>query len=337
MTEYKIAIVNSNSFGQIYPEHLDRLQKIGSIKRFMVDQNISGKALAKLLNGFNIIIASVTPNFTREFFEHKDELLLLSRHGIGFNNVDVSAAREHHTLVTLVSPLVERDAVAENAFANLLAITRKTVSAHNMVVKGSWSNRATFQGTNFTGKTFGVIGVGNIGSRVAELFQDAFHGRVLVVDPKPHVPGNWFEANPKIELVDLTTMLEQADFISLNASLNETSKELLNDQTLKLVKDGVYITNAARGALINESAMQSAIESGKVAGYATDTMISEPVNADHPFLTNDRIIITPHTSAYTDDCLFAMGEKCVGDVENFVTDLPLIREITLTDELKDQA
>ena len=334
MTKYNIAIVNSNSFGQVYTQHIERLEKIGTVKRFMVDQQIPGKELAELLNGFNIIIASVTPNFTREFFENKDELLLLSRHGIGYNNVDVSAARKHKTLVTLVSPLVERDAVAENAFTNLLAVTRKTVPAYNNVVAGEWSNRAAFQGTNLTGKTFGVVGVGNIGSRVAELFQGAFHGRVLVTDPEPHCPDNWFADNPKIERVSLETLLKESDFISLNASLNDTSIEIINENSLKLVKDGVYITNAARGALINEDAMLNAIKNGTVAGYGTDTMIDEPVKSDHPFLKNDRIIVTPHTSAYTNDCLFAMGEKCVGDVENFINHKPLIREITLTDELQ---
>ncbi|QIL51182.1 hydroxyacid dehydrogenase [Weissella coleopterorum] len=335
MPEYKIALVNSNSFGKIYPEHIQRLEKIGTVQRFIVDQQIPGKELAELLHGFNIIIASVTPNFTREFFENKDELLLLSRHGIGYNNVDVPAAREHGTLVTLVSQLVERDAVAENAFTNLLAITRRTVAADSATHKGDWSNRADFQGTNFTGKTYGVIGCGNIGSRVAELFLYAFNGRVLVADPEPHAADGWFEANPKIEHVSLETLLKESDFISLNASLNATSEEIINTDSISLMKDGVYITNAARGALINEPSLLNAIESGKIAGYGTDTMIEEPVQQDHPFLKNNHIIVTPHTSAYTDDCLHAMGEKCVSDVENFINHQPLVREITLTDELKN--
>lgn len=335
MTEYKIALVNSNSFGKVYPEHIKRLEKIGVVQRFMVDQQIPGKQLAELLHGFNIIIASVTPNFTREFFENKDELLLLSRHGIGYNNVDIIAAREHGTLVTLVSQLVERDAVAENAFTNLLAVTRRTVAADLATHEGNWSNRANFQGTNFTGKTYGVIGCGNIGSRVAELFLYAFNGRVLVSDPEPHAATGWFEANPKIEHVPLETLLNESDFISLNASLNETSLGIINADSINLMKDGVYITNAARGALINESDLLAAIESGKVAGYGTDTMIEEPVKKDHPFLKNNHIIVTPHTSAYTNDCLHAMGEKCVSDVENFITHKPLVREITLTDELKE--
>ncbi|MFT9267378.1 D-isomer specific 2-hydroxyacid dehydrogenase family protein [Oenococcus sp.] len=327
--KYSIAIVNSNSFGKVYTEHLDRLSKIGSVRRFMFDQNISGKDLAQNLQGFNIIIASVTPNFTAEFFEHKDELLLLSRHGIGFNNVDISAAKKHHTLVTLVPQDIERDAVAENALTNLLAVTRQVIPSYNANKLGHWEQRANFQGVNLTGKTFGVIGCGNIGSRMAEIFANGFNGRVLVYDPDPetHAPKNWFK-NHHPERVDLETLLHNSDFITLNASLNETSIGILGEKALAKVKRGVFITNAARGALVNEEALLRAIEDGRVRGYGTDTTTEEPTKASHPFFRNDHIVVTPHTSAYTDDCLYGMGEKCVSDVENFVHQKPLTREVT---------
>ncbi|OIK85856.1 D-isomer specific 2-hydroxyacid dehydrogenase family protein [Oenococcus oeni] len=330
MTEkYRIAIVNSNSFGKVYTQHIERLKKIGSIERFMFDQQISGKELAEKLQGFNIIIASVTPNFTKEFFDNKDELLLLSRHGIGFNNVDLQAAKNHGTLVTLVPEDIERDAVAENALANLMSVVRRIIPSYAANKAGNWETRADFQGTNLTGKTFGVIGCGNIGSRMAEIFNQGFHGRVLITDPnpEPHAPKNWFKDNHP-ERVGLETLLESSDFITLNASLNETSRGILGEQALNRVKRGVYITNAARGALIDENAMLEAIEDRRVRGYATDTTIEEPTSANHPFFKNDRVIVTPHTSAYTDDCLFGMGEKCVSDVENFVNHKPLVREIT---------
>ena len=120
MTENKIAVVNSSSFGQIFKEHWEELEKIGQVDRFMVDPEISGKDLAAKLNGYNIIIASVTPNFTEEFFDNMDGLQLISRHGIGYNSVDIKAAKEHGVKVTIVPPLVERNAVAEAALTNLI-------------------------------------------------------------------------------------------------------------------------------------------------------------------------------------------------------------------------
>lgn len=138
MTNYKIAIVNSSSFGKIFPKHIRRLEKIGGVTHFDVDSEISGKELATLLTGYNLIVASVTPYFTKEFFEHKDELILITRHGIGYNNIDLEAAKKHQTIVSIIPALVERDAVAENNVTNLLALLRCTVESNAKVRQDQW-------------------------------------------------------------------------------------------------------------------------------------------------------------------------------------------------------
>ncbi|WP_461239771.1 D-isomer specific 2-hydroxyacid dehydrogenase family protein [Paucilactobacillus sp. N302-9] len=329
MTEYKIAVVNSSSFGQVFKEHWQQLEKVGQIDRFMVDPDISGPDLAAKLHGYNVIISSVTPFFKADFFENKDELLLISRHGIGYNNVDLEAAKKHGTKVTIVPPLVERNAVAENAFSNLMAVVRQSAASSNRIKAGHYEDRAQFMGHEFSGKTYGVIGCGNIGSRVAELFQ-FFGGEVMVTDPDPKAPAGWFEKNPNVKRVSLDELLSKSDYISLNASLNDTDYHLINADALKKAKDGVYFVNHARGALIDETAMLKAVEDGKVSGYAADTMEVEPVSADHPFLQNEHFLITPHTSAYTYECLHGMGEKCVSDVTNLASGKPLVRELTAT-------
>ncbi len=98
---HKIAIVNSSSFGKRFPDQMERLEKFGEVKRFKFPIHIDGKELAQKLQGFDIIIASVTPFFTKEFFEAKDETLLISRHGIGFNNIDIEAATDKNTICLL--------------------------------------------------------------------------------------------------------------------------------------------------------------------------------------------------------------------------------------------
>lgn len=329
MSKYNIAVVNSSSFGQVFKEHWEQIEALGNVERFIVKPDISGPELAKKLHGFNIIISSVTPFFKQDFFDNKDELLLISRHGIGFNNIDLKAAKEHGTKVTIVPPLVERNAVAENAFANLMSIVRQAPAAAQRIRDDKYEDRAHFMGHELSGKTFGVIGCGNIGSRVAELFQ-IFGGKVLVTDPEPKAAPGWFDDNPKVERVSLDELLAQADFISLNASLNDGDYHLINDEALSKAKDGVYFVNHARGALIDEDAMLKAVKSGKVSGYAADTMEFEPVRASHPFVNTDHFLITPHTSAYTYECLFGMGEKCVSDVANMINGKPLVRELTET-------
>ncbi|WP_279084463.1 D-isomer specific 2-hydroxyacid dehydrogenase family protein [Gilliamella apis] len=321
MKNYKIAIINSSSFGKYFPNHLERLEKIGEVKHFTFENNIPGKELAEALQDFNIVIASVRPFFNKEFFDNKKQpLLLLSRHGIGFNNVDVVAAKEYGTIVTIVPPLVERDAVAENAVTNLLALIRQTVQSQEAVKSNEWKKRASFLGINVTGKVIGIIGCGNIGSRVAEIFKHGFNARLLVVDPKVNV--DWANKN-NIEIVELDYLLQNADIISLNASLNETSYHILKAPQFSLMKKGVYITNTARAELIDETALLNALDNGTVAGHATDVMYVEPSYSDHPLVKHPKVLVTPHTSAYAIECLQGMGEKCVQDVENFVNNLEL--------------
>ncbi|WP_392563236.1 D-isomer specific 2-hydroxyacid dehydrogenase family protein [Orbus wheelerorum] len=320
MKNYNIAVINSSSFGKYFPEHLQRLEKIGKVKSFTFDNNIDGKSLAEALEGFNIIITSVRPFFNKDFFAHKDALFLISRHGIGYNNVDIIAAKNHGTIVSIVPPLVERDAVAENAITNLLALVRKTVQSQDAVKGNEWSKRATFLGINVTGKTVGIIGCGNIGSRVAEIFKHGFNARILVTDPK--VDNNW-AIKHDIEIVELDYLLEHSDIISLNASLNDTSYNILNKREFSLIKKGVYITNTARAELINEAALLHALDENIVAGHATDVMYVEPSFNDNPLIKHPNVLVTPHTSAYTIECLQGMGEKCVSDVENLVKKAPL--------------
>jgi len=315
MSKYKTAIVNSSSFGQWFPDHMKRLEAIGSVERFTFPNDIDGVTLAEELQGYNLIISSVTPFFTQDFFENKDELFIISRHGIGYNNIDLNAAKEKGTVVTIVPPLVERDAVAENAVTNLMALLRQTVASSKAAKEDRWQDRAHFMGNNLTGKTVGVIGCGNIGSRVAEILKYGFNTRLLVTDPA--INQEWAEKH-QAEVVSLDRLLKEADVISLNASLNETSFQLLDKQAFAKMKKGMYITNTARGALIEEEALLHAIEEGIVRGVATDVMVSEPAPNTHPYFGSEKILITPHTSAYTFECLQGMGEKCVTDLERMV-------------------
>ncbi|MEO1770027.1 D-isomer specific 2-hydroxyacid dehydrogenase family protein [Candidatus Enterococcus ferrettii] len=313
MSKYKIAIVNSSSFGQVFPEHIQRLERIGPIKHFTVDGEIKGRELAETLQGYNIIIASVTPFFTQEFFDHKDELILITRHGIGFNNVDIEAAKKHNTLVTIIPALVERDAVAENNITNLMAILRRTVEAHQRVTEDHWEDRAQFVGRTLFNKTVGVIGVGNTGSCVVEILRNGFRCEVLAYDPYKSELDIQSHGARKVELEEL---LQSSAVICICANLTEKNYHMIGDNEIAQMKEHVYISNSARGALVDEQAIVKGLEMGKIAGFATDVLEEEPGRKDHPYLAFDNVVMTPHTSAYTMECLEEMGKKCVRDVED---------------------
>lgn len=311
MEKYKIAIVNSSSFGKIFPNHLETLKSVGTVEYFTVSTTIKGKELAEKLQGFNIIVASVTPFFDQEFFENKDELQLITRHGIGYNNIDLNSAKKHDTIVSIVPALVERDAVAENNVTNLLAVMRKTIESAKRVKEDRWEDRAEFVGHTLFNKTVGVIGVGNTGSGVVEIVRNGFKCDVLAYDPyKSDLHIKSFGAKK----VELNELLEKSDVICLCANLTDENYYMISKNEIQKMKNHVYISNSARGALVSEEAIVEGLQSKKIAGFTTDVLEVEPGRKEHPYLQFENVVMTPHTSAYTMECLEQMGKKCVQDI-----------------------
>ncbi len=308
----KIAIVNSSSFGNIFEEHMERLKTLGEVERFNLPKDMGGIELAEKLKGYSIIIASVTALYNREFFENKDETLLITRHGIGYNNIDVAAATEKGTFITKVEALVEREAVAENAIALLMTVLRQVVPASLKVKSSKWSERAKFMGYEVKGKTAGVIGLGNIGSRVGEILKNGFNANLIAYDPNL---TNEEIIKRGAKPVSLEELLKSADIISLNAFVDENSYHMLSQKEFALMKKGVYIVNTARGALMDEKSLLKALDEGIIGGLGLDVIEDEPIDEHHPLLKYNNVVVTPHTSAYTYECLKGMGDKCVGDVE----------------------
>lgn len=315
--DYRIAIVNSSSFGTRFPDQMDRLRKIGDVERVRVAGTCCGAELAKALEGFNVVISSVTPFFDKEFFENKRDLVLLSRHGIGYNNIDIPAAEEAGCLVTTVSPLVERDPVAEGAVAILLDAMRRVSDSHVAANEGRWAERASFVGNGLSGKTLGIIGCGNIGSRVVEILARGYDMKVLACDPVHH--DDWAaKLGVPFEYTDVDTVVANCDVLTLNADLNPTSFHILNADVFSKMKKGCYVVNNARADLIDQPAMLAALENGTVKALAIDVMHDEPPLPDDPYFNHPQVLVCPHISAYTEEGLRGMGEKCVGDVERFV-------------------
>ncbi|MCC6445281.1 MAG: hydroxyacid dehydrogenase [Armatimonadetes bacterium] len=317
---FKTAIVNSSSFGHYFPEHLRRLAALGEVKRFDFPVDIDGESLAEALTGFPAIIASVKPYFREAFFERKDKTLVIARHGIGYDNVHIPSATRCGVVVTKVAGWVEREAVAEMAVTLLLDVLRQTKEAAETVKAGEWSKRARFVGWEIKGKTVGIVGIGNIGSRVAEILRGGFGARVIACDPYL-APDTVRErgADP----VDLEILLAQSDIISLNASLNAQNRHMLSHEAFGQMKAGVFIVNTARGELMDEDALVAAVESGRVAGVGLDVVEGEPIDETHRLLRYGQILVVPHVAAYTRESLRLMGEKVVSDVERVFRGEPL--------------
>jgi len=304
-------IVNSSSFGRVFPEHLQKLKSFCEVRRIDGVSSWTGSRVGKKCRGASIVIASVSPNYDDNFFREIPGLKLLARHGIGFNNVDLESATRHGVVVTRVRGEVEREGMAESAVMLALAIARRTLNADKAVRAGKWGDRTKFVGLEFKGRTVGVIGCGNIGSRVVQIYSRGFGARVLATDP--NVSGAKIRASGALK-VPLAKLLAESDVVTLHASLNPTSRGIIGRKALAMMRPGALLVNNARGELMDEGAVVQALRSGRLAGLAVDVVAKEPAGRNHPFLKCPNTVVVPHIGAYTVESLRAMGEKMVEDV-----------------------
>lgn len=307
-----IAVVNSKSFGVYFPDHLERLDALGGVDVLNIPSDISQLDLASSLRQYEYIIASVTPEFKREFFERSPQLKLISRHGLGYNSIDIEAAEEHGVYVTKVDGIVEQEAVAELAVSLIMALVRHIPQADQSLRTMPWGNRSKYAGLEVKGSTVGIIGYGNIGMRVGEILRGGFGADVLVYDPNK---GTEYIDDLGGRKVMLEELIEKADIISLNAAATDSNYHLLGEEEFARMKEGVLIVNTARGNLVDENALAAALKTGQVGGYGADVFEVEPILETNPLLECPTAILTPHIGAYTYPSLEGMGDKCIHDIE----------------------
>lgn len=319
MRRVRIAIVNSKSFGE-YSSAVEELRRIGDVSRISVRRDASGGELASRLDGFHFVIASVTPYYGREFFEGNKSVVMIIRHGVGLDNVDLEAAEEHGVAVARVPGRIEREAVAEHAITLMLLALRKTYQAIEAVRRGEWRARSRFVGWELGSRVVGIIGFGNIGSRVAEILVKGFGSKVLAYDP--YVPEERIKSVGAIP-ADLEELLASSDVISLHAKLTKENYHMLDEQAFRRMKDGVIIVNTSRGELISVQALAKALAEGKVSAAALDVVEGEPIDESHPLLEFENVIITPHIAAYTREALEGMDEFAVRAITAYLEGEPV--------------
>jgi len=324
MGSMRIAVVNSSTFGLVFPKHTAMLKRLGKVTRHELPPRLSGAALARRLGDPEIVVSSVSPLYDDEFFAHSPGLILVTRHGIGYNNVDVRAAALHGVVVSRVPGPVEREAMAEHAVALILATSRRLFPAAAAVRAGKWARRMDFVGIEMKGRTVGLVGCGNIGSRVAEILSFGFGSRVLACDPEVSA---FAMRRCGAEKTTLARVLRESDAISLHASLNPASRGMIGKRELAAMRPWVVLVNNARGELLDEVAVAKALRSGRLAGLGVDVIAREPAGADHPLLKCPNTVIVPHIGAYTRESLEAMGDKVVEDVTRAVRGPGMPREV----------
>ena len=231
-------------------------------------------------------------------------LLVLSTSGAGYDPVDVAACTAAGVLVVNQSG-ANAQAVAEHTVAMMLSLTKNILQTDRSLRKERGIDRETFKGRNAMGRTVGIIGLGNVGRRVAHICRLGLHMKVLAYDPYLNAAEcSERGATP----VDLDTLLSQSDFVTVHCPYNAETKGMLGQRELALMPHEAFLITTARGGIVEESALAAALETKQIAGAGVDVWNVEPPPMEHPLLTFDNVIATYHTAGVTSDARSLMAE-----------------------------
>ena len=225
------------------------------------------------------------------------DLLAVSTSGAGYDTVDVAACTAAGVLVVNQSG-GNADAVAEHTVAMMLSLTKNIPQTDRSVRAGKRAPRESFKGWNARGRTVGVVGIGNVGSRVARICGLGLQMRVLACDP--YLTAEQVQARGATK-VDLATLLAESRFVSIHCPYNDETRNLIGARELNAMQAGSYVITTARGGIVDEGALAAALKAGHIAGAGVDVWIDEPPPLSHPLLAFDNLIATYHTAGITHD------------------------------------
>ncbi len=278
----------------------------------IVKTGLTEDELVQEVVGVDALLVRSATKVTRRVIEAADRLQVIGRAGVGVDNVDCAAATERGVVV-MNTPTGNSTTTAELAISLLCSLARHVPQANRAVREGSWKKKGLV-GTEITGKTLGVVGMGRIGRIVADRAQ-GLKMQVLGYDPYLD-PGS--APITGVEVVSLDDLLARSDFVTLHVPLNDSTRNLLSWERVHRMKPGARLINASRGGVVDEEAVLEALEEGKLAGAAFDVLADEPPGADHPLVVRPDVIVTPHLGASSSEAQRKVAEDIAHQVAAFL-------------------
>jgi phosphoglycerate dehydrogenase-like enzyme len=262
-----------------------------------------GMPAADILEGIDAVITRGIGQVNKDLYDACPNMKVAARCGVGLDNVDVAEASKRGIKV-INAPGSNASTVAEHTISLMLTIQRNLFEALSAVKNGQWASRSSFKSDELNGKTLGILGLGNIGLKVANIAA-AFGMKVIY----------WSPSNKEVPylLVDKETLFRSADIISLHLPLNEETKDIIDEEVFNKMNQGAILINTARGALVNRDALLSALDTGKLAGYGADVPFSPPPTADDALISHPKSFITAHVSSLT---ATTYKNMCLSTVKN---------------------
>lgn len=288
----------SLGFGDI---GLDVLQQDPRLQmEFMPDYG--NELPASIGHDFDAVLV-LAPRVTTQTLDGASRLAIVARFGVGYDNVDVAACTRNDVLLT-ITPAGVRRPVAVSALCLLLALSHKLLIKDRLTRAGRWSEKLHHMGVGVTGRTLGLIGLGNIGREILRVIAP-LEMRVIAHDPfiSPDAARS-----SGIEFTELDDLLERSDFVCVCCALTPQTHHLLNAERLARMRPNSFLINVARGPIVDQAALTRALESGQLAGAGLDVFEKEPVDPDEPLLKLDNVIVSPHAICWTDELFRGNGE-----------------------------
>jgi phosphoglycerate dehydrogenase-like enzyme len=250
-------------------------------------------------------VVVLTPKVTADSLARCDDLLAISRFGVGYDSVDVEACTASHVLVTITPGAVDRP-VAEATIGWMLALTHRMLQKDRLVRSGRWDDRSRYMGCELRDRTLGVIGLGGIGQQLVQLLQGFGMRQPIAFDPFVS-PEVLMETG--VRHVGLGELLSTADFVSLHCPLNDETRGLIGADQLQLMKPDAFLLNLARGGIVDEVALYDALANQRIAGAALDCFEHEPVTTPHRLGELENVILAPHSIAWTNELFRDIGRS----------------------------
>jgi phosphoglycerate dehydrogenase-like enzyme len=263
---------------------------------------------ADQLAGVNGVIV-LTPSVTRESVAESRDLLAVGRFGVGYDAVDVSACTAADVLVFITAGAVDRP-VAEAVVGWMIALTHNVLVKDRLVRQGKWDDRSRYMGRELRDRTLGVIGLGGIARKLIELLAGWGMKQPFAFDPfmKPKEA-----AKLGVKLVPLDELLKSSDFVSIHCPLTDRTRGLIGARELSLMNSEAYLINSARGGIVDEDALYTALKRYCIAGAALDCFADEPVTTASRFGDLENVLLAPHSIAWTNELFRDIGRAaCQG-------------------------
>ena len=232
---------------------------------------------------------------------------LVSRHGVGYDSVDVAALAAKGILTTN-TPIAVRRPVAVASLTMIFALAGRLFAKDNLIRQGEWNTRTNHMGLGLTTRTLGVLGAGGIGLELLALARP-FGWQMLACDPFARADA---VSACGASLVDLDTLLAQSDFLVTTLVLNEQTRHIINRERLSKMKSSAFLINMARGPIVDELALIDALNQGVIAGAGLDVFEQEPIQTDNPLLKMRQVLLTPHSLCWTDECFDHIAREGLG-------------------------